>query len=159
MSRHSHQFAITTRWIGNRGTGTSGYTAYSRDHVFVAEGRPDLPGSSVPAFRGDPARYDPETLLVASLSSCHMLWYLHFCAVDNVVVVEYEDHATGAMVTEPDDRGRFTQVELRPRMVISAASDEELARSLHPKAHENCFIANSVNFPVTCQPEIVRLPA
>ena len=159
MSEHRHQFAITNRWTGNLGTGTSSYTAYSRDHVFVSEGRPDLPGSSVPAFRGDPTRFDPETLLVASLSACHMLWYLHFCAVNQVVVQEYEDQATGEMVTEPDGRGRFTQVTLRPRVVISAGSDEKVALSLHEPAHEYCFIANSVNFPVTCQPEIVRLAA
>jgi organic hydroperoxide reductase OsmC/OhrA len=157
MSGHRHQFAIRNRWTGNLGTGTSSYTAYSRDHVFVSEGRPDLPGSSVPAFRGDPARYDPETLLVASLSACHMLWYLHFCAVNHIVVMEYEDQATGEMVTEPDGRGRFTVVELRPRVVISATSDESMARSLHGQAHEYCFIANSVNFPVTCRPETIRL--
>lgn len=159
MSGHLHQFAITNRWTGNLGTGTSAYTAYSRDHVISCAGRPDLPGSSVPAFRGDPSRYDPETLLVASLSACHMLWYLHFCAVEHVVVMEYEDQAVGQMATEADGNGRFTLVELRPRVAISASSDEEVARSLHAKAHEYCFIANSVNFPVTCQPEIVRLLA
>jgi organic hydroperoxide reductase OsmC/OhrA len=152
---HTHEFRAVTTWTGNRGTGTSHYREYGREHVIRMEGRPELLGSSAPAFRGDPSRHNPEDLLVAALAACHMLWYLHFCAVNQVIVEEYEDHSHGVMVTEKDGNGRFTEVTLRPRVVIRAGSDAGKARELHHDAHRFCFISNSVNFPVTCEPEIV----
>ncbi|MFC3165079.1 OsmC family protein [Ciceribacter thiooxidans] len=154
MSGRHHEYSATVTWTGNRGTGTSGYRDYSRDHVIAAGAKPDIPGSADPAFRGDADRWNPEDLLVASVSACHKLWYLHLCAVNGVVVTAYEDHAEGQMVTEEDGSGRFTEVVLRPRVTISSG-DRERAASLHHDAHEKCFIANSVNFPVRCEPMIV----
>ena len=143
-----HSFTVTVEWTGNRGTGTANYRAYSRDHDIRGAGKQAIPGSSDPAFRGDPARYNPEELLIASLSSCHMLWYLHLCAVNDVVVTAYTDAAAGIMALDADGGGRFASVTLRPQVTIEAGSDRETAMRLHSEAQRLCFIANSVNFPV-----------
>jgi organic hydroperoxide reductase OsmC/OhrA len=144
-----HTYDVLTHWTGNLGTGTSGYRAYSRDHAFsIANKVGPLLGSSDPAFRGDATRYNPEELLVASLSACHLLWYLHVCADAGVVVVEYVDEAQGTMALDEKGNGRFTEVVLRPRVTIARAEQTALARELHQEAHRRCFIANSVNFPV-----------
>ena len=149
-----HEYSVTVRWTGDLGTGTSGYRAYKRDHEISAPGKPVIPGSSDPAFRGDPSRYNPEEMLVASLSTCHMLWYLHLCADAGISVTGYSDEPRGLMAETEDGGGRFTEVVLRPRVRVAAGADREVARQLHEKAHHLCFIANSVNFPVTCQAEI-----
>lgn len=146
-----HQYRAHVRWTGNRGTGTSEYRAYGRDHVIAFEGKPDLAGSSDRSFRGDPQRYNPEELLVASLSACHMLSYLHLCADAGIVVESYSDDAHGVMETATDGSGRFALVTLRPTVTIRAGSVEQ-AQALHRRAHALCFIANSVNFPVECEP-------
>ena len=151
-----HHYETTVRWTGNLGTGTSAYRAYGRDHEISSPGKPPIPGSSDPAFRGDASRYNPEDMLVASLSTCHMLWYLHLCAVGKVVVLEYEDHASGFMEEYADGGGRFVEVTLRPTIVITPESDIETAKHLHHDAHAKCFVANSVNFPVGCEPVIRR---
>jgi len=148
-----HHYHTTIEWTGNSGTGTTDYRAYRRDLVLRAPGKPDVPGSSDPAFRGDPARYSPEDLLVASLSACHMLWYLHLCATHGVAVIAYVDEAEGTMEVGADGGGRFTSVTLRPRIRL-AAGDPQTARELHHRAHELCFIASSVNFPVGVEPQI-----
>ncbi|MBP2293438.1 OsmC family protein [Azospirillum rugosum] len=154
MSAHDHRYSATVTWTGNQGTGTSGYKAYSRDHDIAIPGKPAIAGSSDPAFRGDATRHNPEDLLVASLSACHMLWYLHLCAVNGIAVTAYRDDASGTM-TEGDGRpGRFTEVTLRPHVTIAPGSDPAKADSLHHEAHEQCFVANSVNFPVRCAPVI-----
>jgi len=147
-----HHYLTQLRWTGNRGEGTSNYRAYDRDHVLAAAGKPELPGSSDPSFRGNPARYNPEELLLASLSSCHMLWYLHLCAVNGVVVVAYEDAAEGTMVETEDGGGRFSSVLLRPVVTVTNAAMKEKAMELHHDANKLCFIANSVNFPVRHAP-------
>ena len=147
-----HHYTAAVRWTGNLGTGTSGYKNYGRDHEISAPGKPIIFGSSDPAFRGDVSRYNPEDLLVASLSTCHMLWYLHLCAVNKVVVIDYQDNATGTMEEAADGGGRFIEVTLQPLVTVSAESDLETAKRLHHEAHEKCFIANSVNFPVKCEP-------
>lgn len=152
MSAHHHEYRTVVTWTGNLGTGTSGYRAYSRDHEVTIEGKSaPIAGSSDPAFRGDATRYNPEELLVASLSSCHMLWLLHLCAEAGIVVTEYRDEATGVMATGPGGSGRFTEVTLRPRLVITAADRLDDVAALSAKAHDLCFIANSVNFPVRCE--------
>ena len=148
-----HRYAVTVEWTGNLGEGTSSYRAYSRDHEIGVEGKPPIAGSADPVFRGDASRHNPEDFLVSALSACHMLSYLHLCAVSGVVVTAYEDRATGEMRETDDGGGRFTAAVLRPRVTISAG-DPALARELHEKAHHLCFIASSVNFPVTCDPEI-----
>jgi organic hydroperoxide reductase OsmC/OhrA len=146
-----HEYSVTVRWTGDQGTGTSGYRTYKRDHEISASGKPVIPGSSDPAFRGDPARYNPEEMLVASLSTCHMLWYLHLCADAGIAVTGYVDEPRGSMAETEDGGGRFTEVVLRPRVRLAAGADPEAAQRLHERAHHLCFIANSVNFPVTCQ--------
>ena len=156
MSGRVHQYHTRVVWTGNLGSGTSSYRAYSRNHEVSAEGKPLLAASSDPAFRGDRSRYNPEELLLAALSSCHMLSYLHLCADRDVNVLEYEDDAVGQMQQRPDGSGAFTEAVLRPRMKVSAESDVEVARELHQEAHRLCFIANSVNFPVRFEAEVVR---
>ena len=157
MAKH-HHYESTVRWTGNKGTGTSAYRAYSRDHEIVSSGKPAILASSDPAFNGDATRYNPEVLLVAALSTCHMLWYLHLCAVNKVVVLDYEDRASGTMEETEDGGGRFVEVTLRPEITVTAESDIETAKRLHHDAHEKCFIANSMNFPVGCEP-VIRHPA
>lgn len=152
-SGKSHTYRTTVTWTGNRGTGTSGYRDYGREHEIAAGAKPMIPGSSDPAFRGDAARWNPEDLLVASVSACHKLWYLHLCAEAGVVVTAYVDEAVGVMVEDAEKGGYFTSVELRPVVTI-AKGDVDLAQALHAQAHGKCFIANSVNFPVTCMPRV-----
>jgi len=156
MSPKSHRYEATVLWTGNRGTGTSSYKDYSRDHEIVSGTKPVISGSSDPAFRGDATRYNPEDMLIGSISACHMLWYLHLCATSKVVVIGYEDKADGVMIEDAGGGGRFTAATLRPRVVVTKASDVDRARALHDEAHAKCFIANSLNFPVAVEPEIVR---
>ncbi|MFN7921485.1 MAG: OsmC family protein [Bryobacteraceae bacterium] len=111
-----------------------------------------MPGSSDPAFRGDRTRYNPEDLLVASLSACHMLWYLHLCADAGIVLTAYEDAAHGTMEESPDYGGKFTSVTLCPKVTLADAAKRAQAEALHHEAHRLCFVANSVNFPVTVEP-------
>ncbi|MBS9533378.1 OsmC family protein [Mycobacterium sp. M1] len=148
-----HSYTVAVTWTGNRGTGTSGYRAYDRDHEVHADGCPTILGSADPDFRGDPARWNPEQLLLASLSQCHMLWYLHLCAVNDVIVVSYVDHPFGTMA-DTGDGGHFTGAVLRPQVTVTSAAMAEKAVALHAEAHRACFIANSVNFPVTHEPVV-----
>ena len=154
MKQHSYEVRVD--WTGNDGEGTKTYRSYRRDHTIAAEGKPLIPGSSDPNFRGDASRYNPEELLVASLSSCHMLWYLHLCAVNHVTVIEYQDAASGVMQEGEDGSGEFVRVTLRPKVKIAAGNDDDRARALalHEEAHRFCFIARSVKFPVDVVPEI-----
>ena len=151
-SDREHTYVVTVTWTGNRGTGTSGYRGYGRAHDISAQGRPPIPASSDPAFQGDRTRYNPEELLVASLSSCHMLWYLHLCSAEGILVQAYEDIAEGVMTERPDGGGTFVEVVLAPEITLSPGTDVERARALHADAHRKCFIANSVNFPVRHEP-------
>jgi organic hydroperoxide reductase OsmC/OhrA len=150
-----HRYAVSLTWNGNIGSGTSGYRDYSRSFEIGADGKPAIQGSADPAFRGDPSRWNPEELLVASLSACHKLWYLHLAAEAGIIVTAYADRAEGVMEVGRDGVGRFTSVVLHPTVTVAAGSDVGRARTLHKPAHEKCFIANSVNFPVGCEPEIV----
>jgi organic hydroperoxide reductase OsmC/OhrA len=150
-----HRYAVSLTWTGNLGSGTSGYREYSRDYEIGADGKPAIQGSADPAFRGDPSGWNPEELLVASLSACHKLWYLHLAAEAGIIVTAYVDRAEGVMEVGRDGVGRFKRALLRPTVTVAAGSDVGLARTLHKPAHEKCFIANSVNFPVECEPEIV----
>ena len=152
MSNKSHLYPIRMAWTGNTGTGTADYRGYERTHEYSVPGKPVIPGSSDPAFRGDGTRYNPEELLVMSLSSCHMLWYLHLCAEAGVIVTAYVDDAVGTLVEVKETGGHFTEVVLRPAVTLTAGSDVALAARLHKKAHHLCFVANSVNFPVRVEP-------
>ncbi|ETF02714.1 peroxiredoxin [Advenella kashmirensis W13003] len=149
----THDYEITIEWTGNRGDGTLNYKSYDRDHVIQAAGKPDVAGSADAAFRGDPQRWSPEDLLVASVSACHKLWYLHLCADAGIQVLSYVDHAHGVMQTHAQG-GAFTHILLKPTITVSREQDVAMAMNLHHDAHEKCFIANSVNFPIEIEPEI-----
>lgn len=145
-----HNFELALTWTGNQGTGTSAYRAYSRAHEVTAPGRPPLLGSSDPAFRGETDRWNPELLLVAALSGCHLMSYLHVCVENGIVVTSYTDTPTGLLTQTPGGGGRFTEVLLRPRVTLldADAAQIDLATRLHRDASARCFIASSVNFPV-----------
>jgi organic hydroperoxide reductase OsmC/OhrA len=143
-----HHYTLQLTWTGNTGHGTANYRSYERSHVITAFNKPDLLGSSDPAFRGDSTKYNPEELLVASLSSCHMLWFLHLCADNGIVVTDYLDEPVGVMVETIDGGGRFSEVTLKPRVTVTKPGDLEVLEDLHYQANKLCFIANSVNFPV-----------
>jgi organic hydroperoxide reductase OsmC/OhrA len=149
---HLHHYQIKTEWVGNRGQGTVDYKAYDRNHDISIEGKPTLLCSSDPNFRGDRTRQNPEELLVASLSGCHMLWYLHLCAVNGVVVVDYVDEASGTMEELKDGSGAFTEVTLNPHVAVRDSAMIAKANALHHDANKMCFIANSVKFPVKHKP-------
>lgn len=151
-ARH-HNYTISLEWTGNLGSGTSDYRAYTRDHSVQISGKPEVVMSSDPSFRGDKSRYNPEELLVASLSSCHMLWYLHLCSEAGVIVTDYTDQAKGIMEETTDGGGYFKEVVLNPIVTVAEPGMLETANALHQKAHELCFIANSVNFRVAHQPQ------
>lgn len=151
----THRYAVTNRWTGNLGTGTSTYRAYSRNHELSTPAKSaPIAGSSDPMFRGDPARYNPEELLVGALSACHMLWALHYCADAGIVVTDYVDQAYGEMVEHGDGSGEFTKAVLRPRMKIADAARIADAIAIHARVHAVCAIARSVNFPVACEPDV-----
>ena len=150
----THEYTAEVRWTGNRGTGTSSYRDYDRAHDVSAPTKPTIAGSSDPAFRGDPARWNPEELLVASLAQCHMLWFLHLAAVSKVVVTGYVDRPEGTMLEQDDGAGRFTRVVLRPEVTVADASMRERAEPLHDQAHAKCYVARSVNFPVLHEPTV-----
>jgi organic hydroperoxide reductase OsmC/OhrA len=154
MAGKNHRYSVAVTWTGNRGTGTSSYRAYGRDHMIAAAGKPGIPGSSDPAFLGDPERWNPEEMLVASVSTCHQLWYLHLASAAGIRVVAYEDRPVGVMAEDPDGSGRFTRVTLHPIVTVEAGADLAKAAGLHHDAHALCFIANSVKFPIDCIPEI-----
>jgi len=147
-----HHYKTTITWTGNRGNGTASYTGYDRAHTIASAGKPVIPGSSDPSFRGDAARYNPEEMLVASIAACHMLWYLHLCTVAAVVIVDYTDDATGVMEETADGGGRFTEVTLFPVITVTDKEMIEKADALHAEANRLCFIANSCNFPVHHKP-------
>lgn len=167
MTLQARNYRVSVVWTGNRGHGTAGYRSYDRNHLVtvgeVGEARPGgrrgtpepIAGSSDPAFRGDPGRWNPEQLLTAALSQCHMLWYLHLCAEAGVVVTGYTDHAAGTMTEHADGSGRFTEVLLRPHVTVRSPDMIGKAAGLHRDAHEKCFIARSVNFPVRHEPVVI----
>lgn len=148
-----HEYSITVKWTGNKGQGTKNYQAYERSHTISAKDKPDVLGTSDPAFRGDPKKWNPEELFLSSLSTCHMLWYLHICSTHKIVVTEYTDNPIGIMEVESSGAGAFTKVTLNPTIVITDASRIADAEKLHQEAHEKCFIANSVNFPIEIIPK------
>lgn len=152
MTDHAYELAI--RWTGNVGAGTSSYRSYERDYEVAAAGKPVLCASADPHFRGDGGRYNPEELLLAALSGCHLLSYLHLCADAGIVVHSYADRASGTMSATREGGGAFREVVLRPDVTVVGEQAVAEATSLHARAHERCFIANSVNFPVRHEPVV-----
>ena len=153
--KKEHTYEATVTWTGNLGEGTLNYTSFERGHTISVANKPEILGSSDPAFRGDLTKYNPEELLIASLASCHMLWYLHLCSEANIVVTDYKDTVTGILKTNANGSGYFSSVTLNPEVTITAVSMKEKALELHNKANEMCFIANSVNFKVRHNPTCI----
>ena len=157
MANRTHRYEVEVTWTGNTGSGTSGYRDYARDQDVAGvetPGKPVILGSADPAFRGDPQRWNPEELLVVSLSQCHMLWYLALCAKAGIVVTAYRDRPDGTMSENAEGSGVFTDVTLRPHVTITDGERVGEATELHHEAHRMCFIANSVNFPVSATPTV-----
>lgn len=121
---------------------------YTKSHHISIEGKPDLEVSAAKTFKGDPNLYNPEDLLLSSLTSCHMMSYLYCCMQYKIEVISYQDHSEATLQVNPDGSGKIVKVDLFPEIIISDSSQIELALSLHKKANELCFIANSCNFPV-----------
>ncbi|MBS1778271.1 MAG: OsmC family protein [Bacteroidetes bacterium] len=151
MSKH-HHYTATIRWTGNNGTGTSRYDAYERSHIWSIAGKPDIECSSDAPFRGDVTKHNPEDMLLASLSSCHMLWYLHLCADAGIIVTHYADNPTGRMLQTDTGGGYFEEVMLNPVVTVTDEAMIPRAMELHDEAHAHCFIANSMKFPVLHTP-------
>lgn len=151
----TQKYNLDLAWEGNRGAGTMTYTAYDRDFVTNAKSKHIIAGSSHPAFRGSQDKYCPEELLLASLASCHMLWYLHMCAANGVVVLSYEDQPVMEMKIEEFGNGDIQSVTLYPVVRISSEDQQEQAIAMHDKANENCFIAKGVNFEIFVIPTIL----
>jgi organic hydroperoxide reductase OsmC/OhrA len=159
MAQLLHSYSVDLNWTGAGSAGTTTYTSYGRDHELTSGNKPSLPGTSDPGFRGDPARWSPEDLVVGALAQCHMLWFLHLAASAGLVVVDYTDAASGTMRIEAAGHGQFTEVVLRPRVTVRTTVlpdgrpvDDAVLADLHHRAHEHCFVARSVNFTVRHEP-------
>ncbi len=156
MTGKTHHYELDITWTGNTGTGTSGYRDYERAHDISAPGKSTIAGTADPSFRGVAERWNPEELLVASLSQCHMLWVLALCAQAGVTVTGYVDHPSGTMAETPVGGGHFTEVVLRPTLQLADPEQAEALTDIHERAHGLCFVANSVNFEVRCEPKVAR---
>jgi organic hydroperoxide reductase OsmC/OhrA len=143
-----HHYQATLTWTGNKGLGTSDYRSYDRDHTITLENKAPIFASADPSFRGDPSRHNPEELFLSALSGCHLLWYLHLCADQGIIVVDYQDHASGTMLETQGPGGHFIEVTLRPQVTITDETLVDQANALHKEANKRCFLANSCNFPV-----------
>ena len=150
-----HKYSLTVTWTGNTGTGTLNYKEFERSYSIIIDNKIEILGSSDPAFRGDKTKHNPEDLLLASISSCHMLWYLHLCAMAGIIVTDYIDNATGIMIETANGGGKFTEATLNPTVTLTDISMTEKANELHKKTNELCFIANSLNFPVYHNPTCI----
>lgn len=152
-----HRYTTSVTWTGNRGEGTANYKVYDRDYTVAGKGKPVIAGSSDPSFRGSPGRYNPEELFVSAVSSCHMLWYLHLCSVNNIAVTDYRDEVKGVMIENEDGSGYFEELTLRPVVTLTDSKMIDTARQLHHEANKMCFIANSCNFSIKHEPEFRSL--
>jgi organic hydroperoxide reductase OsmC/OhrA len=149
---HSHHYQLTAVWNGNKGEGTKNVRAYDRSHTVSISGKPELHLTTDNPAVGDKTKLNPEDLLVSAISSCHMLSYLYVCAMEGIVIHSYTDNATGIMIEKESGGGSFKEVTLNPSFTVEDESMVERAIELHHKAHEICYIANSVNFEVNCNP-------
>ena len=149
---HEHNYKITTEWTGNKGDGNKNVRTYDRSHTVSIQGKPELFLTTDNPAVGDKSKLNPEDLLVSAISSCHMLSYLYVCAMEGIVITSYTDQATGIMIENASGGGSFNVVTLNPVFYVADESMIEKAIELHHKAHEICYIANSVNFEVKCNP-------
>lgn len=143
-----HDFDAKIRWTGNQGRGTEHYKAYTRDWTLESPGKPPVACSNDPMLGGNPELYNPEDMLIAALSSCHMLWFLHLASDAGLIVQSYTDTPVGTGESLPDGTGRFVSALLQPEIGLTAPFDTELADRVHAQIHNHCFIARSVNFPI-----------
>ena len=151
MALGEHAYRVDVTWLGNRGAGTSGYRAYGRQVRVRVDGKPAIEGSADVPFRGDPDRWNPEDLLLAALAQCHLLSFLHAAVTLGIVVEAYDDTAT-AVLRQEGNGGRLVEAHLRPRVTVRTADMAGRLDEAHRLAHEWCFIANSVCFPVRIEP-------
>lgn len=158
MTAKTHEYVARIVWTGNRGQGTRNYRSYARNWSVETPGKPVIECSNDPLLGGDPGLHNPEDLLLASLSACHMLWYLHLASDAGIVVTAYGDEPLGQGEVEANGAGRFLSVTLRPKVTIAAPGDAEKARAFHWDIHTYCFIARSMNFPIHYEPETVVAP-
>ena len=156
MKDHDYQVSVT--WTGNRGTGTSGYKAYGRDHIVHSEGNDPIAGSADRVFFGDAARWNPEELLIAALAQCHMLSFLHVAADAGVIVTAYSDKASGVLSLNANGGGAMSEAVLRPTIEVVAGHGQDIEQ-LHHRAQELCFIAASINFPLRHEPHTTEVPS
>ena len=154
-----HDFASAIVWTGNRGQGTLNYRGYDRTWDVAIPAKAVIHCSNDPMLGGDPGKMNPEDLLISALAACHMLWYLHLASDAGIVVTEYRDHPVGHGETLPNGAGRFLSAVLRPEITVRSGADLSVARSLHERVHEFCFIARSINFPVCYEPVFRMEPA
>ena len=152
-----HDYTARIVWTGDKGEGTSHYRAYERTWNIETVGKPVVKCSNDPLLGGDPTLHNPEDLLIASLSACHMLWYLHLASDAGIVVRSYQDDPVAIGETEPNGASRFLSATLKPRIEVDAGADLALAEEIHHRIHKTCFIARSVNFPVTYEPVFVEV--
>ena len=150
MKNHEYHSKLT--WTGNLGEGTKSYNSYSRAYSIDIENKISINGSSDPIFLGDKTKHNPEELLVSSISSCHMLWFLHLASSKGIIVLDYIDNAKGVMKENEDGSGYFESVTLNPMVTITDISRVDEANELHQQANKYCFIANSLNFKVKHHP-------
>lgn len=144
-----HHYTLDLKWEGNRGEGTAGYKSYGREYRITGTGKDmTIQASADSSFLGNAALYNPEEFLLASIASCHMLWYLHLCSDAKITVLDYKDRPVGLMVENADGSGQFESVTLQPHISLAKGANMELAEALHAKAHAMCFIARSCNFKI-----------
>lgn len=141
-----HLFKASLKWISS--TGSEHSKRYTKTHLITIEGKKELEISAAKVFKGDPACYNPEDLLLSSVVSCHMMSYLYVCAQNNIEVTSYSDSAEAILEVNLDGSGRFIEIQLNPIVIISDPDQQALALDLHQKANKLCFIANSCNFPI-----------
>jgi len=143
-----HEYTARVTWTGNRGEGTTHYRAYDRSWNVETPGKPVIHCSNDPLLGGDPGLHNPEDMLIAALSACHMLWFLHYASDAGIAVQAYSDDPQAVGETDAGGAGRFLRVTLRPRIMVPQGTDLTRAGALHGEVHKVCFIARSVNFPI-----------
>lgn len=148
----AHEYPSRIVWTGNRGQGTANYRAYDRTWDVAIPGKAAIHCSNDPLLGGDPSKMNPEDLLISALSACHMLWYLHYASDAGIVVTQYEDTPLGIGEVAKGGAGRFTSAILRPHITVSEGTNIEAATAIHDRIHDVCFIARSVNFPISYEP-------
>jgi organic hydroperoxide reductase OsmC/OhrA len=153
----THDYTAQIVWTGDRGEGARRYKGYDRTWRIATSGKLPINCSNDPLLGGDPAKPNPEDLLLSSLAACHMLWYLHLASDAGIVVRAYEDAPVGVGETGARGEGRFIRAVLRPKITVERGADLAKADSLHQDVHHYCFIARSVNFPITYEASYVEV--